>query len=147
MIKFYPLVLKYICFTVFCPFNLTPSKTGMTGWNGCKTAVVLPTHMIHRSESLFCALKCMKLALFLGCDLELVSTSTAGHSGCKWLFWGDFLPLWRCLLCSTSLQGIRCTRLLFCGGAECSSCFWLPVMLPSQKLVQQVSLVMLKSGA
>ena len=30
-------MLKYVCFTLISTFNLTPSATGMTGWDGRKT--------------------------------------------------------------------------------------------------------------
>ena len=30
-------MLKYVCFTLISTFNLTPSATGTTGWDGRKT--------------------------------------------------------------------------------------------------------------
>ena len=56
-------------------------------------------------------------------DLELVSTNTTGHSGCKLLFGVFFLLLQGRLVCSTSFVGCLVCSTSFVGASECSSCY------------------------
>ena len=63
-------MLKYVCFTMISTFNLTPSATGMTGWDGRKTlgfyrlirlVASCPSLLVlkHKEIVLFCALICV----------------------------------------------------------------------------------------
>ena len=61
--------MKYVCFTLISTFNLTPSATGKTGWDGHKTlrfyrlvqlVASCPSSLAlkYKEIVLFCALIC-----------------------------------------------------------------------------------------
>ena len=125
-------MLEYVYFTVISTFNLTPSTTGTTCWDGCKTLrfdqlVQLVTScpsslaLQYREIVLFCALVCAirqplrLVVLVVICCFESLST---------------FLG---CSLCSTSLRIGECVLTLL---GELLKSHW--------ELVQLVCLVSLK---
>ena len=57
-------MLKYVCFTVIFTFNLTPSATGMTGRDGCKTLRFYGLVRLVVSCPSFLALKYKEIVLF-----------------------------------------------------------------------------------
>ena len=57
-------MLKYVCFTMISTFNLTPSATGMTGWDGHKTLRFYRLVRLVTSCPSLLALKYKEIVLF-----------------------------------------------------------------------------------
>ena len=57
-------MLKYVCFTMISTFNLTPSTTGMTGWDSCKTPRFYRLIRLVTSCPSLLALKYKEIVLF-----------------------------------------------------------------------------------
>ena len=56
--------LKYVCFTMISTFNLTPSATGTTGQDGCKTLWFYQLVRLVASCPSLLALKYKEIVLF-----------------------------------------------------------------------------------
>ena len=132
-----------MCFTMISTFNLIPSATGTTGWNGHKTRRFYPLIRLVAIVPLLQLWNVSK-CIISGCYLRLSSNITIGHNGHNYMLWGHFLSLWGVFSVFDFIVGVVSVLNLYFG--ECSSGSF-SLLLSKWELVQLVLLVALKCNA